>query len=163
MQRTWMLIHMELGDRKLDFYALQDAFSVRLNPIVHVMTRKRLGVVADLLDDSPPRRRGAPSSLRAPPVYVEPKSSPFLYQSGENGGEDEEGGGDDFAEHEFGFGETTFATLARAGSRTTRTSAATTRSSRPSPQRPARTSARFSLPARRARRPASSRRRTGCS
>ena len=108
MQRTWMLIHMELGDRKLDFYALQDAFSVRLNPIVHVMTRKRLGVVADLLDDSPPRRRGAPSSLRAPPVYVEPKSSPFLYQSGENGGEDEEGGGDDFAEHECGFGEYDF-------------------------------------------------------
>ena len=58
--------HMELGDRKLDFYALQDAFSVRLNPIVHVMTRKRLGVAADLLDDSPPRRRGAPSSLRRP-------------------------------------------------------------------------------------------------
>ena len=46
---VWMLIHFELGERKLDFYALQNSFSCRLNPADNLLLRKSQGLVADLL------------------------------------------------------------------------------------------------------------------
>ena len=101
-RNTWMLVHMELGERKLDFYALQNSFSSRLNPAEHLILRKTHGAVADLLDDASPLRGNAPSSLRAPPVYVTPDATHFLYNTND---EDEP---DDFAEHEHGFGEYDF-------------------------------------------------------
>ena len=99
---TWMLVHSTLGERKLDYYALQNSFASRLNIGEHLMLRKSHGTAADLLDDSPPLRRNAPTALCAPPVYVKPEATPFLYKTHDG---DESDDGDDFAEHEYGFGE----------------------------------------------------------
>ena len=99
----WMLVHMQLGDRKLDFYALQSAFACRLNIGEHLILRKSLGAAADLLDNSPSLRRNTPTRLCAPPVYVKPAATPFLYKTGDGNGE-----ADDFNEHEDGCGEYDF-------------------------------------------------------
>ena len=69
----------------------------------NLILRKTQGCVADLLDNTHPLRRGAPTSLDAPPVYVKPEATPFLYKTNE-----EEAEADDFAEHEYGFGEYDF-------------------------------------------------------
>ena len=37
---AWMLIHMEVGERKLDFYALQNSFACRLNHTDNLILRK---------------------------------------------------------------------------------------------------------------------------
>eukprot|EP00966_Prymnesium_polylepis_P115089 2659968-Prymnesium_polylepis.1 len=48
------MVHFELGERKLEFYALQNSFSVRINPAQCLLHCKQSGGTEDLLNDSPP-------------------------------------------------------------------------------------------------------------
>jgi len=99
-----MLIHMKTGERKLDFYALQSSLTARLNPAMNLAHHDFMGSATDLLDDKArPDLPGVPTLLCAPPVYVEPKDTPFIYKATTE--ED-----DDFTEHdeESGCGEYDF-------------------------------------------------------
>ena len=74
----WMLIHMEVGERKLDFYALQSSFACRLNHTDNLYCTNA-GTQPTFSLPLLPRPFGAPT-LRAPPVYVKPAATPFLYK-----------------------------------------------------------------------------------
>ena len=119
---THMRIHMQIGDRKLDFYGIGNAFEARMNVEYAVSRRyKSEGAAARMLE---PTRRPKPianilgqrlgrsthAPLHAPPVYVTPSdraSRTYLYRHAANGGAVNEEGDEvcDFGEHEGGEGE----------------------------------------------------------
>ena len=83
----WMLVGMHFGDRKLDFYAVQESYATRVNPSSSLLFRKHhVGVISGLLEDK---------FLGAKPVYVTPMARPFVYI-------DQNGEEDDFADNEDG-------------------------------------------------------------
>ena len=104
VQLTSMMVHMSLGERKLDYYALQNSFEARVNPGRCILRRDKYGEAADLLDAEPhPLAAGQPL-LNARPVAVQPAAVPYKYKTGDPDGEEDE----DFAEHEYGYGEYDF-------------------------------------------------------
>ncbi len=75
MSHTWIQIQRaRTCGRKLNFYALQNAFVARVNTLDAVVRRSDLGSSEDLLDDSGP----APRSLQAPPVPIVPSDATLV-------------------------------------------------------------------------------------
>ena len=106
VQLTSMMVHMRLGERKLDYYALQNSFDARVNPARSILRRDKYGDAADLLGTEPhPLAAGEPL-LNVRPIPVKPATAPYKYKTGRDsdGEEDEE----DFAEHEYDYGEYDF-------------------------------------------------------
>ena len=69
MGSTMMLLNMQLGERKLDFYGLRNSFSASVNLVESVILRRDHGSAQDLLSEEP-MGRNQPSALDAPPVHV---------------------------------------------------------------------------------------------
>ena len=104
-----MMVHMRLGERKLDYYALQNSFDARVNPAQSLLRRDKYGDAADLLGTEPhPLAAGEPL-LNARPVPVKPATVPYKYKTGRDSeGEEDEDAAEDFAEHEYEYGEYDF-------------------------------------------------------
>jgi len=84
LNSAWFLIGAATGSRKVDYYAVQNAFKARFDAAVSLLLRKKVGSATDLLDDTPPYDTpDAPSSLRAQPAAVVPSdraSVSYRYQ-----------------------------------------------------------------------------------
>ncbi len=109
VSHTWNLIRRELRDRKHDFYALWNSFSVCLNPYKHLTMCKAHDWVDNLLDDHSSLRQeglasvsGATKTLHAPKPLDEghededEEGEYSLFQSDE----EDESWDDDFFDYE---------------------------------------------------------------
>ena len=94
MNHAWLGVHLHLGQSKRDFYALQNAFSSRMNPPIALMHNENHTSCDALLEED------------AVPTAVKPsdrKSATYLYETSERGREDDP---DDFGvDEDHGDGE----------------------------------------------------------